>query len=103
MKARTAVSKVPLLSVFILKDEDRFMAKCVELDLVTEMDTPQEALDAIVEMITEYAADYKKNEKLYLRSPNRAHHKPYVDGILSCKDRWEILELIDIRHGRIQL
>ncbi len=54
------------------------MAKCPELDLVTEMDTPAEALQAMVEMIREYAEDYRAREELFAASPNRAHHKPYV-------------------------
>ena len=99
----TGVSKVPILSVFILKDERRFMAKSPELDLVTEMDTPEEALRAIVEMMMEYAKDYRQREAVYLKSPNRAHHKLYVDSILACKERWEVLELIEVRHGRIHL
>lgn len=64
------------------------MARCVELDLVTEMDTPHEALQAMVEMVGEYAEDYKKKQDIYIRSPNRAHHKPYVDRISACKDKW---------------
>ncbi len=98
-----AVSKVPILSVFILKDDGRFMAKSPELDLVTEMETPEEAFRAIVEMMIEYAKDYRKREDVYRKSPNRAHHKPYVDHILACKEWWEVLELIEVRHGRIHL
>lgn len=97
------LSKVPVLSVFILKDDGRFMAKCPELDLVTEMDSPEEAFRAIVEMMIEYAKDYRKKEGVYLKSPNRAHHKLYVDHILACKEWWEVLELIEVRHGRIHL
>ncbi len=77
------------------------MAKCVELDLVTEMDTPEMALKALVEIMKEYAVDYKKNEKVYAKSPNRGHHKPYVAQILACKKDWEILELIETRHGHL--
>lgn len=90
----TGVSKVPILSVFILKDDGRFMAKSPELDLVTEMDTPEGALRAIVEMMIEYAKDYRQREAVYLKSPNRAHHKLYVDSILACKERWEALSFL---------
>jgi len=47
-------TRPPLLTVYILRDDGRFMAKCPELDLVTEMDTREEVLDGIVEMIEEY-------------------------------------------------
>ncbi len=93
----------PILTVLLVRDGERFMAKCVELDLVTEMDTPQEALQAMVEMIREYAEDYRARESLFLASPNRAHHKPYVDRILACQDEWELWELLEVRHGRLHL
>jgi len=92
---------IPILTVFILKDEERYMAKCIELDLVTEMDTPEEALRAIVEMIKEYAEDYKEREELFIKSSNRAHHKPYIEEVLKCKDLWEIYSLIKVQYGYI--
>jgi hypothetical protein len=45
------VCPAPMLTVLLVKDAGRFMAKCTELDLVTEMDSSQAALQAIVEMI----------------------------------------------------
>jgi len=88
--AEYVVTNVSLITVFIVKDNGRYMAKCPELDLVTEMDSKEEALKAMVEMITEYAEDYRAREDIYLRSPNRAHHKPYVDRIMACQDEWEV-------------
>ncbi len=84
--AERLITSVSLLTVFIIKDDERYMAKCPELDLVTEMDDREDALMAIVEMIKEYAEDYKEREDIYLRSPNRAHHKPYVDRVMACQD-----------------
>ncbi|MDQ1316950.1 MAG: hypothetical protein QG641_560 [Candidatus Poribacteria bacterium] len=78
------ITGVSLLTIFIAKDDGNYMAKCPELDLITEMNTKEEALKAIVEMIVEYAEDYKSNEDMYIHSSNRAHHKPYVDAILAC-------------------
>lgn len=94
---------IPLLTVFIIKDNGRFMARCPELDLVTEMDTPEGAFKAIVEMVKEYAEDYKKREEIFTKSPNRAHHKPYIDRILECKDEWSLYELIAVKYGHIHL
>ena len=97
------VTSVPLLTVCIIRDNGRYMAKCPELDLVTEMDTKEDALKAIVEMIKEYAEDYKAQLNVYLRSPNRAHHKPYIDRIMACKDEWEFMELIGVRYGHLHV
>jgi predicted RNase H-like HicB family nuclease len=99
----TIVTGVSLLTVFIIKDDGRFMARCPELDLVTEMDSKEEALKAIVEMIREYAEDYKAREDIYLRSPNRAHHRPYIDKIIACQDEWEVMELVGVRYGHLHV
>jgi predicted RNase H-like HicB family nuclease len=99
--AERLITNVSLLTVFIIKDDERYMAKCPELDLVTEMDNREDALMAIVEMIKEYAEDYKEREDIYLQSPNRAHHKPYVDRVMACQDEWEIMELIEVHYGRL--
>jgi len=99
--AERLITNVSLLTVFIIKDDERYMAKCPELDLVTEMDDREDALMAIVEMIKEYAEDYKEREDIYLRSPNRAHHKPYVDRVMACQDEWEVMELIEVHYGRL--
>lgn len=98
-----ASTSVPLLNVVIIKDDGRYMAKCPELDLITEMDSKETALEAMVEMVAEYAADYKSHEEKYSKSPNRAHHKPYVDRIVACKDQWEVMELIGVRYGRLHV
>lgn len=107
MPKRAASNKIfcpaPILTILLIKDDGRIMAKCPELDLVTEMDTPQQALHAMIEMIQEYAEDYRARESVFVSSPNRAHHKPYIDRVLACRDEWELWELIEIRHGRLQL
>ncbi|MBT9161153.1 MAG: hypothetical protein DDT26_02454 [Dehalococcoidia bacterium] len=99
----SAVTSVSLLTILIIKDSGRYMARCPELDLVTEMDTKEEALKAMVELIGEYARDYRSREEIYLKSPNRAHHKPYVDRIIGCRDEWEIMELVGVRYGHLHV
>ena len=95
--------RISLVTVGIFKENDRFCAKCVELDLVTEMDTPDEALRAIVEMIKEYAQDYELRKDLFSNSPNRYYHLPYIERINNCKNDWELLEQIEVRYGHIHL
>ncbi|MFH1962377.1 MAG: hypothetical protein ABIJ30_05825 [bacterium] len=95
--------EVPLLTVYIFKDNNTFCVKCVELDLVTEMDTPNDTLEAMVEMIKEYAEDYELQKELFSESPNRYHHLPYIERINRCKDDWELLEQIEVRYGHIHL
>jgi predicted RNase H-like HicB family nuclease len=86
----TIITGIAFLTVFIVRDNGSYMAKCPELDLVTEMDSKEDALKAIVEMIMEYAEDYKAQEEIYLRSPNRSHHKSYIDAVIACRDEWTL-------------
>ncbi len=97
------VQGMPLLTIYIIKDEERYMAKCPELDIVTEMDTSEQALDSIIEMISEYSEDYKDREEIFTKSPNRFHHKPYVDKVIECKNKWELYELITVKYGHVYL
>ncbi|MFQ6092069.1 MAG: hypothetical protein ACE5OR_05210 [bacterium] len=66
-------------------------------------DTPDRALRSIVEMIREYAEDYNRRFELFSESPNRAHHRPYVQRILKCKSNWEVLEVSEVKYGNLQL
>ncbi len=78
------------LSILLALDGERFCAYCPELDLVTEMDTPEEAIEDMIEAIKDYAEEYMNDFELYSKSPNRAHHLPYIKAISSCKTDWEL-------------
>ena len=98
----TYVLKPPLLNVVLFSEDRRILAQCIELDLITEMDSAEAALKAIVEMIREYAEDYREREELFAHSPNRAHHKPYVDELLRCNTEQELLERLVVRCRRVK-
>lgn len=89
-----------LLTIVVFPDSGRYVAKCIELDLTTEMDTPEEVVRAMVEMLREYAEDYHAREEMFVRSPNRSHHKPYVDVLLKCKTDWDIREWLELCNAR---
>lgn len=91
------------LTVMLVRDNGRIMARCVELDLVTEMDTPQAALRAMLELMREYAEDYREREDVFLASSNRAPHKPHVDRVLACRDEWELRECLEVRHAHVHV
>ncbi|GFP25662.1 hypothetical protein HKBW3S43_01069 [Candidatus Hakubella thermalkaliphila] len=67
------------LSVLLAMDGEKFCAYCPELDLVTEMNTPEEAIEDIIDAIKDYANEYITDFELYSKSPNRAHHLPYIE------------------------
>lgn len=91
------------LTVILAKDGDQFCAYCPELDLVTEMGNPEDALEDMIEAIKDYAKEYMEEVELYSNSPNRAHHLPYIKAISSCKDDWEIMMLIEVQYGLVHI
>jgi hypothetical protein len=91
------------LSLLIAKEDERFCCYCPELDLATEMHTYEEAVDDMIEAIKDYANEYMNEVDLYSQSPNRAHHLPYIEAIVSCKTDWELRMLIEIKHGLVHV
>lgn len=85
------------LTVLLARDKKMFCAFCPELDLVTEMKTPEAALEDILEAMQDYAEEYLEDLDLYRNSPNRAHHLSYIRAIEACKDVWELRMLIEIQ------
>jgi len=91
------------LTVILARDEDKYCAFCPELDLVTEMGTPEEALEDMVEAMRDYAEEYLNELELYSKSPNRAHHLPYIKAIALCKNEWDIKMLTEVQYGLVHI
>ena len=91
------------LSVLVAKDGQEYGAFCPELDLVTEMDTPEGAIEDLIESVKDYADEYTNELELYSKSPNRAHHLPYIEAVKACKTNWDIRMLMEIKHGSIHV
>lgn len=89
------------ISVLLALDGVKYCAYCPELDIVSEMDTPEEAIEDMMEAIKDYAKEYMEDLELYSRSPNRSHHLPYIQAISACNTDWELRMLIEIKHGLV--
>ncbi len=92
-----------VLSVLLAPDDEKYCAYCPELDLVTEMNTPEEAIEDMMDAIKDYAEEYLEDFDRYSGSPNRAHHLPYIKAVSSCKTDWELRMFIEIKHGLIHV
>ena len=66
------------LTAIIEPSEGVYVASCPEIDLVTEGNTLNAALDDLIDMTIDYAEQYMKEFELFSKSPNRASHKPYI-------------------------
>ena len=94
----------PRLTVLLAKaDGGTYCARCPELDLVTQLPTAESAFADLLEAVRDYAAEYLRDRRRYLSSPNRAHHLPYVEAVAACKSDWDLRSLIEIRHGYIHV
>ncbi len=103
MKEPRIIIQEKNISVLLALDESGYCAYCPELDIVTEMETPEEAIGDMIDAIKDYAKEYMEDIELYSKSPNRAHHLPYVKAIYACKTDWELRMFIEIKHGFIHV
>ena len=69
------------LTAIIEPSEGVYVAFCPELDLATEGDTPEAALDDLIEMALDYAEQYMAEFDRFSGSPNRTAHAPYIQAI----------------------
>lgn len=69
------------LTAIIEPSEGVYVALCPELDLATERDAPDAALEDLIEMALDYAEQYMAEFDRFSQSPNRAAHAPYVHAI----------------------
>jgi len=91
------------LTIILAQDEDTYCAFCPELDLVTAMPQAEEALEDLIEAMKDYADEYLGEIELYGKSPNRAHHLPYIKAIASCKNDWEIKMMLEVQYGLVHV
>lgn len=77
-------------------DNGQYMAYCAELDIVTALDTKEEAIEDLIDAVKDYAQRYMQEFDLYANSPNRAHHLPYVLAILFCETDEEIKKILGL-------
>ena len=93
----------PRLTILLAKDNGFYCAKCPDLDLVTELQTSDAAIEDLIEAIRDYAKEYLRARDRYTTSPNRAHHLPYIETIAACRTDWELRTLIEIKHGLVHV
>lgn len=103
MKELRIVLQKKKISIVLALDGAKYCAYCPELDLVTEMSTPEEAIEDMIEAIKDYAKEYREDIELYSKSPNRCHHLPYIKAISACNTDWELRMLIEIKHGLVHV
>lgn len=64
------------------------------LDLYGCGETPEEAINSLVEDVLIYAKQYLDNPARYFNAPNRRHHLPYMLKITLCNNAEEVKQML---------
>lgn len=91
------------MTILVAQDDGEYTAYCPELDVATSMSTPEAAVKDLLELLREYAEDFTADLETCARSPNRAHHLPYIRKIMGCHGDWELRQLVAVKYGNVQL
>lgn len=81
------------LTAIIEPSEGVYVATCPEIDLAAEGDTPEAALDDLIDMAMDYAEQYMEDFEVFSKSPNRASHKPFIHEIHERGTKEKVREL----------
>lgn len=81
------------LTAIIEPSEGHFVVSCPELDLATEGETPEQAVDDLVEMALDYAEQYLQELERFSQSPNRASHLPFIQAIHQLRSKEKVRKL----------
>ncbi len=65
-----------------------------ELDIAVNAPTKEAAVKELIEELKVYAADYIERLPLFLNSPNRRSHYPYILRIIMADNDDELLQLV---------
>jgi len=91
-----------LLANFSLKpetineDDNSITLALDQLDMYVNSDNLEKAKTELVKDLKYYAQDYIDRSQLFLHSPNRRVHFPYILRILLCNSDDEVLDLLEI-------
>ena len=91
------------LTVLVAPDDDQYTAYCPDLDLAVAADSPEGALDDLLQVMQDYAKDHLDELARFSHSPNRAHHLPYVKAISRSRSAGELRQLVAVRYGTVEL
>ena len=83
------------LTAIIEPSEGVYVASCPELDLATEGESPESALDDLIDMAIDYAEHYMEEFEPFSKSSNRASHKPYILEIHERRTKEKVRELFN--------
>ncbi|MBA1333962.1 MAG: Exoribonuclease R [Firmicutes bacterium] len=80
----------------IAEDDNSITLTVNELEIYANANTMEEAVQELINDLKQYAQDYIQRSQLFLHSPNRRAHFPYVLRIMLCDNDDEIRDLLEL-------
>ncbi|KLU60147.1 hypothetical protein CEB3_c35780 [Peptococcaceae bacterium CEB3] len=88
------------LNVEVLSEEDgSFTLALDQLELYANSDSLEHTVSDFIQDVKIYAQDYMARPQLFLQSPNRKMHFPYILRILLCENDEEIRGLLEFNYA----
>lgn len=83
-----------------VEDDGSITLSLIDMDIVANGKTPEDAKQILAQDIKDYAEDYYSDFELYSKAANRKAHLPYVLKALLAKSTKEVEEAIECRNGK---
>ena len=80
----------------IMEDDGSITLALDDLELAVNAPTKDEAIRELVVDLKLYACDFMERSQLFLNSPNRRQHLPYLLRVLLCNSDAEIRSLLEL-------
>ncbi len=90
------LSKFNLKPEVIKEDDGSFTLTLDQLDLYANSDSFEKAIKELIDDLKFYSQDYINRSQLFLNSPNRRSHFPYVLRVLLCDNDEEVRGLLEL-------
>lgn len=82
--------------VTVRNEADNAVATLEGLDLWGIGETPDAAISDLASDLRQYAEDYYQRSELFLNSPNRRHHFPWILRVLLCDRPEDVGKLFEV-------
>lgn len=90
------LSYFPLKPKIITEDDNSITLTLDQLEIYANAPTMEEAIQELISDLRQYAHDYIQRSQLFLLSPNRRAHFPYVLRIMLCDNDNEIRKILEL-------
>lgn len=93
---KSLLEKFSLKAVAFEEEDGSVTLALDELDIAVNAPSLEEAVNELVQELKLYAQDYLDRAQLFLNTPNRRHHLPYILRVALCNSDEEVKGLVEV-------